>query len=562
MKNYTIILFLCTFYISTDIGNLNRKFSIVTASYNNKKYYERNLSSIFNQNYDNYELIYIDDCSTDGTGELVENFIKENCPKCKVTFIKNEVSMRSPLHNQYLAIHSVDPSSIIVILDGDDWFPHSDVLKILNEAYSNNDIWLTYGQFQVYPTGALGFNRPYSEDIIKNNAYREDPYQPSHLRTYYAWLFQAISLKDVLYDGIIFKMTGDLAVSMPMIEMTGGKFKFISEIMCIYNEDNDLNEHKIDMTLQHGLSPVIRSRTKYNPLKMSEQNKRYEWSNAKADIIVFSYDRPMQLDAFLESLNKYVTGIDNIYIIYKTSNSDFQKAYYQLDGKYNLCQFIEQSNENFKDLVLDKGFNSKSKHIIFAVDDIIIKDYIDINKCIKILEETDAYAFFMRLGKNINYSYMNSQDITTPRGVNLGREISGLKFNENIFAWQFKYGECDWRYCNNLDMTLYKKSKIYSHVNNLSFNSPNKLEEEWSFGIENVKDEVGLCFETSKIVNIPLNIVQNDLPNNKNMNLYTPKELLELYMLGFRINIDIFYKLNNKSPHEPIHPILQKKGNL
>ena len=43
------------------------EFVVVVSSFNNDAYFERNLNSIFSQDYKNYHVIYIDDCSTDNT---------------------------------------------------------------------------------------------------------------------------------------------------------------------------------------------------------------------------------------------------------------------------------------------------------------------------------------------------------------------------------------------------------------------------------------------------------------------------------------------------------------
>lgn len=40
--------------------------------------YLRNLDSIFQQDYQNYHLIYFDDNSDDGTGEFVEKYMEVN----------------------------------------------------------------------------------------------------------------------------------------------------------------------------------------------------------------------------------------------------------------------------------------------------------------------------------------------------------------------------------------------------------------------------------------------------------------------------------------------------
>ena len=53
------------------------KVSIVTPCYNGEKYLERFLKSILNQSYENIELIFINDGSTDHTEEIIKEYKKE-----------------------------------------------------------------------------------------------------------------------------------------------------------------------------------------------------------------------------------------------------------------------------------------------------------------------------------------------------------------------------------------------------------------------------------------------------------------------------------------------------
>ena len=46
---------------------------------------------------------------------------------------------------------------------------------------------------------------------------------------------------------------------------------------------------------------------------------------ARADLIIFSFNRPMQLYALLESVEKYLTGIEETVIIYRAGNERFLK---------------------------------------------------------------------------------------------------------------------------------------------------------------------------------------------------------------------------------------------
>ena len=53
----------------------NIKVSIVTPAYNNEKYIEETINSILNQTHQNFEIIVVDDYSSDKTIELVENLM-------------------------------------------------------------------------------------------------------------------------------------------------------------------------------------------------------------------------------------------------------------------------------------------------------------------------------------------------------------------------------------------------------------------------------------------------------------------------------------------------------
>ncbi len=260
MKRFIISLLLIkSFYLFSYSPSNNmiehkieRKIVIVTASYNNKQWYKWNLDSVLAQEYDNYIVIYTDDCSTDGTLDLVEKHIEQSTKKDKFTLIKNNERKRQ-LANQYNAINSCKDTDIIIILDGDDRFAHNKVLSYINQVYADPNIWLTYGQFKFYPSGKKGFCREMSPETIDNNKIRNFGLFPSHLRTFYAGLFKQIKLDDLKYKGTFFHMCCDIATMYPMLEMARGHFKFIPDVLLEYNNANPLNIHKLNRHLQYAI---------------------------------------------------------------------------------------------------------------------------------------------------------------------------------------------------------------------------------------------------------------------------------------------------------------------
>lgn len=243
-----------------------KAITVVIPSYNNSSVYKKNLDSLFSQKYSNYRVIYIDDASSDNTGDLVEAYVKEAGFEERVTLIKNNQRCGA-LKNLYDAIHTCDDDDIIVTYDGDDWFNHDQVLKRVNEAYSGKKtVWLTHGKLRQYPSGDESWCRDIPKKIVEKNLFRT--YRcPSHLRTFYAWLFKKIELEDLLYKGEFYPMAWDLAMMYPMIEMAGSRHKFIDEVLYIYNATNPLNDFKQAPNYQASLAAYIRKQPPYLKLE-------------------------------------------------------------------------------------------------------------------------------------------------------------------------------------------------------------------------------------------------------------------------------------------------------
>ena len=241
---------------------------IVSASRNARKYCIKNLESILNQNYANYRVIWIDDDSQDGTAELVEGYLKNHDSTNKVTLIKNKQRLFAA-ENYFRAIYSCNDKDIIVIVDGDDWLKHNDVLQVVNKAYEH-DVWLTYGTDEPVVPWKYNFNKEISEQVIKDNDIRNQSWTTGHLRTFYTWLFKKIKLNDFIYQNEFIKTHWDVVSMIPMVEMAGFHTKFISEVLYVYNNQSDYNDFKNkDYHKEHiKFDKYFTALPKYTPLEI------------------------------------------------------------------------------------------------------------------------------------------------------------------------------------------------------------------------------------------------------------------------------------------------------
>lgn len=245
---------------------------IISVGYNNAKYYKGNLDSTMRQNYSNYRLIYIDADSPDGTFDLVKGYVDENAWNDRITLIKNEKRCGSA-ENIYNAIQMCNPEEIIVMVEADDQLAHANVLKKVNEVYSDPDVWMTYGNYtQIHPTyGHCSHQLP--DEVITNNAYRAHPWSTSHLRTYYAWLAQQIKKEDCMCNGEFYPYVSDLVIMFPILEMAGRHSRFIPDILYVWNNDSPLNEGKVNANATDVYADRIRSAPRYAPLTKSLLDK-------------------------------------------------------------------------------------------------------------------------------------------------------------------------------------------------------------------------------------------------------------------------------------------------
>ncbi|MBD5537238.1 MAG: glycosyltransferase [Lachnospiraceae bacterium] len=70
-----------------------KKVSIVLPVYNGEEHLAEAITSVLSQTYENMELIIVDDCSTDGTPQIISNFVEKDN---RVKAIRNKVNQKLP----------------------------------------------------------------------------------------------------------------------------------------------------------------------------------------------------------------------------------------------------------------------------------------------------------------------------------------------------------------------------------------------------------------------------------------------------------------------------------
>ncbi len=243
---------------------IKNKIKVCVTFYNPGHFLDNCIESLLGQDYDNFEIVFFDDASTDGSAEKVP--IEDP----RVTLVKNS-------ENHYVArnIHTFvteycEPDDIYVHVDGDDWLESPNVLSFINQCYNEYDCWVMYGQFR-YNDGRYGGCMPYAnlEDFSK---LRQNWYA-SHIRTFRAGLYYKIQEQDPDYnclkdaEGNWYKVTADVALMCPILELAGfDRVRFNDQVLYVYNDHNPLNDHKVNATEQTQNHHEIMQKKSFTPV--------------------------------------------------------------------------------------------------------------------------------------------------------------------------------------------------------------------------------------------------------------------------------------------------------
>ena len=116
--------------------NSNIKYSIIVPNYNKANYIEDCINSILNQTHKNYEIIVIDDGSTDSSVEVINKF--------NISPLKTNRLQAGGARNLGLRYATGD---YIIFLDSDDYLSSNNVLEKLTNIIKEEDlIFLNYSK--------------------------------------------------------------------------------------------------------------------------------------------------------------------------------------------------------------------------------------------------------------------------------------------------------------------------------------------------------------------------------------------------------------------------------
>ncbi|TCQ95793.1 glycosyl transferase family 2 [Sphingobacterium sp. JUb20] len=239
---------------------ISHKIYIISPFRNAVNYIDDYLNSVLKQSFRNYQIIMIDDCSTDNS--------KEKIPELpivrKIINSKRQFALQNII--DVLMTNKFEDEDVICLVDADDMLPHKYVLNIIDRTYHDNSVLMTYGSMtNIDNIMKIGIS--YTKEEFDN--LRLSDWKVTHLRTFKYKVFRELLFQDnnlnCLRDdtGKIFKMPYDMALLFPLLELAGYEnIKFINTPTYQYRLHSE-NDHLKNRDEQYAGEIQIRRKKRF-----------------------------------------------------------------------------------------------------------------------------------------------------------------------------------------------------------------------------------------------------------------------------------------------------------
>ena len=212
--------------------------SIIMPSWNTAKFIAKSIQCVIDQTYQNWELLIVDDCSTDNTNEIVEPFLSDK----RVKFFHNEKNSGAALTRNKAMREA--KGEWIAFLDSDDlWTP--DKLDKQVKFMEEHGYVLSYTEYEKIDEEdkPLGIYVTGPEIVNKRKMYNYD-YIGQLTMMYSAKHFGLIQIKDI-------KKNNDYAIRLQLYKKPGTEAHLLKENLAKYRiRKKSISHDKISKKLK------------------------------------------------------------------------------------------------------------------------------------------------------------------------------------------------------------------------------------------------------------------------------------------------------------------------
>ena len=246
------------------------KISIVVPVYNVKRYLAQCIESMINQTLNDIEIILVDDGSTDGSGEMCDEYAQRDN---RLIVIHKENEGLSMARNDGIKASS---APYILFVDSDDWIEPVCCEISYNEATKNEADLALFNYTNIYPTGKRIIKKP---EVHVGLLSPEEAMEINTRGFHSAWL--ALYHRDLFRD-VVFP-------AGKFYEDVGTTHKLVHEAQRIRYIDAELYNHRLNREGSITTDPNTREHPDVEDMRLCRIEDLQKWGyNAFAQREAFS----------------------------------------------------------------------------------------------------------------------------------------------------------------------------------------------------------------------------------------------------------------------------------
>jgi hypothetical protein len=269
------------------------------------------------------------------------------------------------------------------------------------------------------------------------------------------------------------------------------------------------------------------------------------------DTIIFSKDRPAQLELLIRSIKDNFKEIYNVNVLYKVTSEQYKKGYEKVKSLYPNLNWIEEK-DFVKDYINILDSFEHYHYALILVDDEVVVDDIEVQSKLIHFSNNDLHCISLRMHPDITYCY--TANLPSPLMQ------SSYSINNNVFFWDWrKYdSRIDLGYPSCINSHIYQVDWLRNFSKQLSYQNVNQLEGCLNLQ-RNFFKPFMMCFNKPKTINIAANLVQTGTNRYSGLDEFTTENLNIKFLSGYRISTQNLYGLKMNTPTFEYHYVWEKE---
>lgn len=289
--------------------------SVLTPCFNGESYLDRYFNSLLNQTYKNFEIIFVDDGSTDKTKDIALKY-KEKFEEINVNFIylyQENKGQASAINNGLKYVKG----NFLVWPDSDDYYEENALEKLINFLLDNQDFSIVRCKATIRPENNLKLITGYLEPKPKNKT-KTDLFEDCIMQNdfYFApgcFMINMKYMKKVNPDLEIYSNTrGGQNWQMLLPVLYNNKCGFLDEALYNYVVRDSSHSHSVkkfeDIEKRYDVHKDIIKNTIKN---INCKNKKYYYDMIDKKYIRYKFELCLEMQN-KENLKKYKKELKKI----------------------------------------------------------------------------------------------------------------------------------------------------------------------------------------------------------------------------------------------------------